>query len=73
MIGMKNYLNAYVDRRMQAIVEEWDLARTSDIADFTSRLYAIEQEIPGLKASSHAASDKMTELENRARRLKELI
>ena len=73
MIGMNSYLNAYVDRRMQAVVEEWDLARTTDIADFTGRLYAIEKEIPGLKASSHAASDKMTELENRARRLKELI
>ena len=73
MIGMNSYLNAYVDRRMAAIVEEWDLARTPDIADFTSRLYAIEQEIPGLKASSHAASDKMTELENRAKRPKEMI
>lgn len=73
MIGMTGYLNAYMDRRMQAIVEEWDLARTGDIADFTNRLNAVEQEIPRLKASGHAASDKLTELENRARRLKELV
>jgi len=73
MIGMTNYLNAYVDRRMQMIVEEWDLARSTDIADFTSRLNAVEREIPGLKASGHAASDKLTELENRAKRLKERV
>jgi hypothetical protein len=73
MIGMNNYLNAYVDRRMAAVVEEWDLARSPDIADFTSRLAAIENEIPRLKASGHAAADKLTELENRAKRLKERI
>ncbi|MFA4877850.1 MAG: hypothetical protein WC586_10575 [Methanoregula sp.] len=73
MIGMNSYLNSYVDRRMKMVVEEWDLARTSDISDFTSRLAAVEKEIPALKASGHAASDKLTELENRAKRLKERV
>jgi hypothetical protein len=73
MIGMKSYLNAYVDRRMQSIVEEWDLSRTNDIRDFTSRLDAVEQEIPRLKAFEHMASDRLTELENRAKRLKERV
>ena len=73
MIGMKSYLNAYVDRRMQSIVEEWDLSRTNDIADFVNRLDAIEQEIPRMKAFEHTASDKLTELENRAKRLKERV
>ncbi len=26
MIGMDSYLDAYVDRRMKYIVEEWDLS-----------------------------------------------
>ena len=73
MIGMKNYLNTYVDRRMKFVVEEWNLSRGSDMDDFTSRLDAIGQEIPRLKAFGHAASGKLTELENRARRLKERV
>ena len=72
MIG-KKYMNAYVDRRMKSIVEEWDLSRKDDIADFTSRLDAIEQEIPRLKESKKASVEKLTELEIRARKLKERV
>jgi hypothetical protein len=70
MIGADNYLHAYVDRRMKDIVEEWDLSTYTDLSDFTGRLYALEQEIPRLKAFEHAASDKLTELETRAAKLK---
>jgi len=72
MIG-KKYMNAYVDRRMKSIVEEWDLSRKDDIADFSSRLDAIEQEIPRLKESKKASVEKLTELEIRARKLKERV
>ncbi|MFA4849210.1 MAG: hypothetical protein WC626_05740 [Methanoregula sp.] len=70
MIGMNNYLNAYVDRRMKYIVDEWDLSTRTDLSDFTGRLDAIEQEIPRLKAFEQTASDKLTELETRANKLK---
>jgi hypothetical protein len=70
MIGMDSYLNAYVDRRMKYIVEEWDLATGTDLSDFTSRLYALEQEIPRLKGVEKSAADKLTELETRAKKLK---
>jgi len=70
MIGTDKYLNAYVDRRMKYIVDEWDLSTRTDLSDFTGRLNAIEQEIPRLKAFEHTASDKLTELENRAGKLK---
>jgi len=70
---MNNYLNAYVDRRMKYIIEEWDLSTRNDISDLTGRLSAIEQEIPLLKASGQAASAKLAELENRAKKLKERI
>jgi hypothetical protein len=73
MIGMKNYLNAYVDRRMKSIVEEWDLSRKDDVNDFTKRMDAIEQEIPRLKESKKASVEKLMELEIRARKLKERI
>ena len=71
MIGMKNYMNAYVDRRMKTVVEEWDLCRKEDVNDFTARLDAIEQEIPRLKESKKASVEKLMELEIRARKLKE--
>jgi hypothetical protein len=70
MIGMDSYLNAYVDRQMKLIVDEWDLSTGNDLADFTERLYALEQEIPRMQAFEHAAGDKLTELETRARKLK---
>jgi hypothetical protein len=70
MISLDSYLGAYVDRRMKNIVDEWELATGNDLAGFTTRLYAIEQEIPRLQAFEHAASDKLTELETRARKLK---
>jgi hypothetical protein len=73
MIGMKNYMNAYVDRRMKSVIEEWDLSRKEDITDFTARLDAIEQEIPHLKESKKVNVEKLTELEIRARNLKERI
>jgi hypothetical protein len=70
MIGMDTYLNAYVDRRMKYIVDEWDLSTGADLLDFKGRLDALEREIPRLHAFEHTASDKLTELENRARKLR---
>jgi hypothetical protein len=71
MIGGDRYLNAYVDRRMQSIIEEWELATKNDLGDFTRRLGAAEEEIPRLKASGATASKKLAELEARAKNLKE--
>ena len=70
MTGTDTYLNAYVDRRMKYIVDEWDLSTHTDLSDFTGRLSALEQEIPRLKAFEQVASDKLTELETRAAKLK---
>ncbi|ABS54711.1 conserved hypothetical protein [Methanoregula boonei 6A8] len=70
MIGMDSYLNAYVDRRMKLIVDEWDLSTREDLGEFTGRLAALEQEIPRLKAFEKTSSDKLAELEKRAAKLK---
>jgi len=70
MIGMDSYLNAYVDRRMKYIVEEYDLSTQNDLVDFTTRLDALEQEIPRLKSFEQQAADKLAALEARARALK---
>ena len=70
MIGMDSYLNAYVDRRMKYIVEEYDLSTRNDLVEFTTRLDALEQEIPRLNTFEQEAADKLAALEARARDLK---
>jgi hypothetical protein len=70
MIGMNSYLDAYVDRRMKYIVDEWDLATKADLSEFTGRLEALEQEIPRIRAFDHAAADRLAVLETRAAKLK---
>ena len=70
---MNKYLSAYVDRRMKYIVDEWNLATKTDISDLTARLDAIEHEIPRLKAFEQTTSDKLTELETRASKLKGMV
>jgi hypothetical protein len=70
MIGMDSYLNAYVDRRMKLIIDEWDLSTREDLGEFTGRLAALEQEIPRLRVFEKTASGKLAELEKRAAKLK---
>ncbi|HEX3002497.1 MAG TPA: hypothetical protein VHN82_09085 [Methanoregula sp.] len=70
MISMDSYLDAYVDRRMKYIVEEYDLSTGNDLTDFTARLDALEREIPRLKTFEQQSADKLTALEARARALK---
>jgi hypothetical protein len=70
MIGMDSYLDAYVDRRMKLIVDEWDLSTRADLTEFSGRLAALEQEIPRLRTFEQEASDKLAALEKRAEKLK---
>jgi len=58
---------------MKYIIEEWDLATRNDLNDSTRRMGAIEAEIPRIKAFEGKASDKLTELETRAKKLKEMM
>jgi hypothetical protein len=67
MTGLQSYLDAYVDRRMSAVIEEWDLSRQRDIANFIHRLDAIEHDIAEQKNVGGTASDTITTLENRAK------
>ena len=70
MIGMDSYLNAYLDRRMKYLVEEYDLSTQADLLDFTARLASVEREIPSLASFEKEAADKLTALEARAAALK---
>ena len=70
MIGMDSYLDAYVDRRMQHLVEEYDLSTKNDLLEFTARLESLEREVPRLKTFETEAADRLAALEARARALK---
>lgn len=69
MISMDSYLNAYVDRRMKAIIGEWDLSTKDELDELEDRLAALEAGVPRLKESARVRSDKLAELEARAQRL----
>ena len=43
MVGMDSYMNAYLDRRMKDLIQDWDLATQNDLGDFEDRLQAIEE------------------------------
>lgn len=68
---MDDYLEKYFDRTMESLIEEWQLATKRDISDFKARVQALEKEIPSLAEFETHASEKLTELENRLRRIKE--
>lgn len=70
MISMNSYLNTYVDRRMQAVVDEWELSTRADLSDLVRRLDALEKEIPLRQAFEKTAGDRLTSLEARAKKLK---
>ncbi len=68
---MDDYLEKYFDRTMESLIEEWQLATKRDISDFKARVQALEKEIPSLAEFETHVSEKLTELENRLRRIKE--
>jgi len=66
---MDRYMNAYIDRRMQVLVEEWQLASRNDIAGFERRLNALSTEATRLAGVEKNVELKLASLEERARRL----
>lgn len=69
--SVDSYVHGYLDRRMEALVDEWNLARKGDVGDFSKRVENMEKEIPPMKDFEKAASAQLTLLEERFRKLKE--
>jgi hypothetical protein len=63
------YMNAYLDRRMKYLIEEWQIATKLDVADFSMRLSALSNEVNRLATSGKDAEAKLSILEARAKRL----
>jgi polyhydroxyalkanoate synthesis regulator phasin len=71
MVGMDSYMNAYLDRRMKNLIQDWDLATQNDIGDFETRLRAIEETTKQIESFETSAKIKIDNLEERLSRLRE--
>jgi len=71
MVGMDSYMNAYLDRRMKNLIQDWDLATENDLGDFETRLRAIEETTQQIDSFETSAEIKLEHLEQRLFRLKE--
>jgi hypothetical protein len=71
MVGTDSYMNAYLDRRMKDLIQEWDLATRNDLGDFESRLQAVEEKTKEIETFTTSAEIKLDSLEHRLLNLKE--
>lgn len=72
MAGMDSYMNSYLDKRMVSIMDEWQLATRFETADLEHRLRVIEDDIRSMDDFEKMADVKLTDLENRIARLREV-
>lgn len=69
---MDNYLNAYLDRRMKDMIDEWQIATTSDIRDLSQRYHKVLKEVDNLKSFERVSKDRMDRMEERIRTIREM-
>jgi len=72
MIGINSYLGGYLDRRMKYMIEEWSLGTYRDLGDLEVRLKGIENSVQELDKFEMEADAKLTDLEKRIERLREV-
>jgi len=65
MVGMDSYMNAYLDRRMKNLIQDWDLATRNDIGDFENRLHSIEEATKEIESFETSAEITLENLEHR--------
>jgi polyhydroxyalkanoate synthesis regulator phasin len=70
-MSMDKYMNAYIDRRMKLVIDDWQLATTADIRDLSQRFRQVRQDAEGLKTFERESQDRMDRMEERIRKLKE--
>ena len=70
-MSMDKYMNAYIDRRMKLVIDDWQLATTADIRDLSQRFRQVWQDAESLKTFERESQDRMDRMEERIRKLKE--
>lgn len=70
MKGFNSYMDAYMDRRMEALIQEWDLAGRRDLGDMEARIRSLEEDTRDIALFEARASVKLDHLEERLAVLK---
>ena len=68
---LDGYVDEYLDKNMEFLIDEWQLATKKEISDFKRRVKVLEEEIAPLTEFEAHAADKLTELETRLKKMKE--
>ncbi|MBU6998094.1 MAG: hypothetical protein HXS41_04510 [Theionarchaea archaeon] len=66
-----DYIDEYIDRNMEYLIKEWNLASARDIRGFSHRIQELEGSVDPVKDFCTQASQRLSELEARLKTLKE--
>ena len=64
LFSVDNYVHGYLDRRMEAVIDEWNLARKGDVGDFSKRIENLEKDIAPMKAYEETPRRRSAGLRN---------
>ncbi|GAB6285622.1 MAG: hypothetical protein PHF57_13135 [Methanoregula sp.] len=67
---INRYMDSYVDRRMPALIEEWQIASRDVIGDMERRLGALENEIVHIRTFERTATERLVAMEARAQAIR---
>jgi hypothetical protein len=67
---LNRYMDAYVDRRMPALIEEWQIARRDAVGDLDRRIGSVESEIAHIRTFERTATERLISLEARAQAIR---
>ncbi|HOJ96057.1 MAG TPA: hypothetical protein PK024_04365 [Methanospirillum sp.] len=70
-MNLDTYLNAYLDRRMKLMIDDWQLGTTADLRDLSQRFRQVKHEVERLKSFERESQDRMDRMEERIRRISE--
>ncbi|MFH0967707.1 MAG: hypothetical protein V1862_08510 [Methanobacteriota archaeon] len=70
-MNLDTYLSGYLDRRMNLIVEEWQIATKGELADLTQRLHRVQEDLTDLKNFERESADRLSDLEERVQKIRE--
>lgn len=65
------YVDEYMDKNMESLIQEWELVTKKDVSQYRKRMQLLEREINPLTDFEVSASDRLTRLEERLKKIKE--
>ena len=67
------YLLKYLDRRMNLIIEDWNLATRDDLNDLESRYSNLQEQLSESKKFEKETQSRISDLEDRVKRMRSRI